>query len=132
MPILRRDNAETSEGYPGVPRATLVGAEQGAQSLWVGHLEVGPGATITTHIHPDTEEAMVIVEGELEAVLGDEVVTLGPGDTVLAPATRCWPRPASSTASSTAPTARPPFLRCFPRRSSSALWRNRILFRYSI
>ena len=27
-------------------------------------------------IHPDTEEAMVIVEGTLEAVLGDEVVTL--------------------------------------------------------
>ncbi len=86
MPILRRANAETSEGYPGVPRATLVGAEQGARSLWVGHLEIGPGASVTTHIHPDTEEAMVIVEGELEAVLGDEVVTLGPGDTVLAPA----------------------------------------------
>ncbi len=86
MPILRRNNAETSEGYPGVPRATLVGEEHGAQSLWVGHLEISPGATITTHIHPDTEEAMVIVEGELEAVLGDEVVTLGPGDTVLAPA----------------------------------------------
>ncbi len=86
MPILRRANAETSEGYPGVPRATLVGAEQGAQSLWVGHLEIAPGATVTAHIHPDTEEAMVIVEGELEAVLGDEVVTLGPGDTVLAPA----------------------------------------------
>ena len=86
MPILRRDKAETTEGYPGVPRAILAGAEQGAQSLWVGHLEVAPGATITTHIHPDTEEAMVIVEGELEAVLGDDVITLGPGDTVLAPA----------------------------------------------
>ena len=71
---------------PEFPRATLVGADNGASSLWVGHLEVDPGATITTHIHPDTEEAMVIVEGELEAVLGDEVVTLGPGDTVLAPA----------------------------------------------
>ena len=43
-------------------------------------------ATVTTHIHPDTEDAMVIVEGQLEAVPGDEVVTLGPGDTVLAPA----------------------------------------------
>ena len=86
MPILRRADAETTEGYPGVPRATLVGADQGAQSLWLGHLEIAPGATITTHIHPDTEEAMVIVEGELEAILGDDVVTLGPGDTVLAPA----------------------------------------------
>ena len=86
MPILRRADAETSEGYPGIPRATLVGPQHGSQSLWVGHLEIAPGATVTTHIHPDTEEAMVIVEGELEAVLGDEVVILGPGDTVLAPA----------------------------------------------
>ncbi len=86
MPILKRADAETIEGYPGIPRATLVGSEQGAQSLWVGHLEISPGSTITTHIHPDTEEAMVIIEGELEAVLGDEVITLGPGDTVLAPA----------------------------------------------
>ncbi len=86
MPVIKRDDAVTEEGYPGVPRAVLVDATHGAQSLWVGHLEIAPGATITTHIHPDTEEAMVIVEGELEAVLGDEVVTLGAGDTVLAPA----------------------------------------------
>ena len=34
-----------------------------------------------------SEEAMVIVEGSLEAILGDQVViTLGEGDTVLAPA----------------------------------------------
>jgi putative monooxygenase len=64
----------------------LVDASHGAKSLFLGHLEVVPGAEITTHIHPDTEEAMVIIEGELEAVLGDEIVTLGPGDTVLAPA----------------------------------------------
>ena len=29
---------------------------------------------------------MVIVEGSLEAILGDQVVTLGEGETVLAPA----------------------------------------------
>lgn len=86
MPVIKRGEAVTEEGYPGVPRAVLVDASHGARSLWVGHLELAPGATVTTHIHPDTEEAMVIVEGELEAVLGDEVVTLGPGDTVLAPA----------------------------------------------
>ena len=52
----------------------------------VSHLEIGPGGRVTTHIHPDSEEAMVIVEGSLEAILGDQVVTLGEGDTVLAPA----------------------------------------------
>ena len=86
MPILRRADAESSEGYPGIPRAILVGAQHGSESLWVGHLEISPGASVTTHIHPGTEEAMVIVEGELEAILGNDVVTLGPGDTVLAPA----------------------------------------------
>ncbi len=86
MPILYRVDAKTEEGYPGILRTILVDAGQGAESLWVGHLEIEPGARVTTHIHPDTEEAMVIVEGQLEAVLGDEVVTLGPGDTVLAPA----------------------------------------------
>ena len=86
MPILYRSDAKTEEGYPGVPRTILVDANHGAKSLWVGHLEIAPGAQVTTHIHPDTEEAMVIVEGQLEAVLGDEVVNLGPGDTVLAPA----------------------------------------------
>ena len=86
MPILYRADAKTEEGYPGIPRTVLVDASRGAESLWVGHLEIAPGATVTTHIHPDTEEAMVIVEGQLEAILDDEVVTLAPGDTVLAPA----------------------------------------------
>ena len=86
MPILYRANAKTEEGYPGIPRTILVDASHGAESLWVGRLEIDPGASVTTHIHPDTEEAMVILEGQLEAILGDELVTLGPGDTVLAPA----------------------------------------------
>ena len=86
MPILYRVDAKAEEGYPGIPRTILVDASHGAKSLWVGHLEIAPGAQVTTHIHPDTEEAMGIVEGQLETTLGDEVVNLGPGDTVLAPA----------------------------------------------
>ncbi len=86
MPIIRHRDAPTTEGYPGVDRAILVDDSQGSVSLWVGYLTIGPGARVSTHIHPDTEEAMVIVEGSLEAILGDQVVTLGPGDTVLAPA----------------------------------------------
>ena len=86
MPIIHYSDAESSEGYPGVTRAVLVDDRNGALSLYIGHLDIEPGGTVSTHIHPDTEEAMVIVEGTLEAILGDEVVTLGPGDTVLAPA----------------------------------------------
>ena len=86
MPIIHYTDAESGEGYPGVNRAILVDARNGALSLYIGHLTIVPGGRISTHPHPDTEEAMVIVEGNLEAILGDEVVTLGPGDTVLAPA----------------------------------------------
>ena len=86
MPFIKRDAAKTEDAYPGVPRTPLVDTTQNAKSLYLGHLDVNPGATIGTHIHPDSEEAMVIVEGELEAVLGDETTTVGVGDTVLAPA----------------------------------------------
>ena len=86
MPIINSSKAHTEEGYPGVSRAVLVDSSQGAQSLYVAQLTINPGARVTTHIHPDSEEAMTIIEGELEAILGDEVVVLGPGDTVLAPA----------------------------------------------
>ena len=82
MPIISQADATTEVGYPGVERAVLVDATQGALSLYISHLEIGPGGRVTTHIHPDSEEAMVIVEGSLEAILGDQVVTLGEGDTV--------------------------------------------------
>ena len=59
MPILYRMDANTEEGYPGIPRTVLVDASHGAESLWVGHLDIAPGAQVMTHIHHDTEEAMV-------------------------------------------------------------------------
>ena len=87
MPILYRADAKTEEGYPGIPRTILVDASHGAKSLWVGHLEIAPGAQVTTHIHPDTEEAMVIVEGNLKRCWAMRLSTW-------VPATPCWPRPA--------------------------------------
>ena len=86
MPIIQHSDAPSVETNPGVNRATLVDATQGALSMHIGHLTINPGTRVVTHIHPDTEEAMIIVEGSLEAILADEVVNVGPGDAVLAPA----------------------------------------------
>ena len=86
MPIIHYSDAPNEDAFPGVDRKVLVDSNQGAESLFVGHLNVGPGKVVTTHIHPDSEEAMIILEGSLEAILGDEVVALSAGDTVLAPA----------------------------------------------
>ena len=85
MPILDRKDIELELLGPGVERHAIVDGTQGADSLSVGDVKIGPGSKAPTHFHP-TEEAMVILEGELEAVLGDEVITVKEGQTVLAPA----------------------------------------------
>ena len=84
MPILKMTDSDRDNLGPGADRWTLVDGERGADSLSVGDLHLAPDATVRTHTHP-TEEAMVILEGELDAILGDEVVKVTAGDTVLAP-----------------------------------------------
>jgi putative monooxygenase len=85
MPIINPRYVLTEEAYPGVERIVLASPAWGSRFLWIARLTLEPGSQVDTHYHPNSEEAMTIVEGNLEAILGDEVVTLGPGDTVLAP-----------------------------------------------
>jgi quercetin dioxygenase-like cupin family protein len=85
MPVLKKSNIEMSEIAPGVERWEIVSGELGAESLTVADLTITPGSRAPTHTHP-TEEAMIIVDGELEAVIGDDVVTVKEGETVLAAA----------------------------------------------
>ena len=83
MPIL--DKNDVPQGKFGTTdRWTLVDGTNGADSLTVADLILTPDATVPVHTHPK-EEAMVIVEGELEAILGDEVITVKAWQTVLAP-----------------------------------------------
>lgn len=85
MPIIDK-NDETKELLsPGVERWALVDGTKGAESLSVGDVVLQDGGKVPNHIHP-TEEAMVIVEGQLDAVLGDDVIPVSAGQTVLAPA----------------------------------------------
>ena len=83
MAILGKGNSQPA--FPNVVRWTLVDGDKCAESLRVAELLYEPGGTSTTHYHP-TEEAMVILEGEMEALLGDDIVTVNAGQTVLAPA----------------------------------------------
>ncbi len=85
MPILDKKDIEREDLGPGVERWAIVDGTQGADSLSVGDVAIQPGSKAPTNFHP-TEEAMVILEGELEAILGDDVVTVREGQTVLAPA----------------------------------------------
>tara|TARA_B100000749_G_C18294167_1_gene409703 strand:- start:292 stop:618 length:327 start_codon:yes stop_codon:yes gene_type:complete len=67
---------------PGVETHEIISAETGADSLSVTEVNVDSDSIVPTHLHP-TEEAMLITEGQLEAVIGDSVST---GQTVYAAA----------------------------------------------
>ena len=85
MTIIDRKQAPAKNSFPGIDRWTHVDGEMGAQSLSVMDLHMSAESTVPTHTHP-TEEAMVVLEGQLEAIIGDEVVTVQQGQTILAPA----------------------------------------------
>jgi quercetin dioxygenase-like cupin family protein len=87
MPIIRKQDLTKQEGEdPGLEVSMIVDAEKGSHSLRIGELTIPPNSRVSRHIHADTEEAMIMLEGTLEALLGRERKTIGPGHTVVAPA----------------------------------------------
>ena len=85
MTIIDRKQASAEESFPGIDRWTHVNGEMGAESLSVMDLHMSAESIVPTHTHP-TEEAMVVLEGQLEAIVGNEVITVQPGQTILASA----------------------------------------------
>lgn len=85
MPILRHADSPVQQPWAGVSSKGVVRKEVGAERLTVNEITLAPGAAIPLHIHPTHEEAIVIVEGQIEATLGDAVQRISGGHTVLAP-----------------------------------------------
>jgi quercetin dioxygenase-like cupin family protein len=52
----------------------------GGEQVLMCHVTYEPGTTVPRHAHEDTEQLMVIVEGDVTMTIGDETKTLGPGD----------------------------------------------------
>jgi quercetin dioxygenase-like cupin family protein len=87
VPIIKTEDLVKREGSsPGLEARILVDAEQGSESLRIGELTIAPNTRVPRHIHTNTEEAMIVLEGTLDALVGSERMTIGPGQTVLAPA----------------------------------------------
>ena len=86
MPIVRRNEIDIAEGtVPGISSVLLVGEERGSETLRVGELTIQPRTRLAKHIHTNTEEAMLVIEGSLDVTLSGERSTIGPGDVVVAP-----------------------------------------------
>jgi quercetin dioxygenase-like cupin family protein len=87
VPIINKhDLSKRAEAAPGLESCVLVGSDRGSQSLHIEEVTVAPNARIPRCINPHTEVAIIVQEGMLDALLGRERMTIGPGHTVLAPA----------------------------------------------
>ena len=58
----------------------------GQDALTVGRVTIEAGKRNSEHYHPDCDETLYLLEGELTHTLGDESVTLEPGDCIHIPA----------------------------------------------
>ena len=87
MPIFKKEDMNIKEGSaPGLEECDIVDAAQGSHSLKIGEVTIAPNTRLPRHIHTNTEEAIVILDGTLDVLLGSERRTVGPGHTILAPA----------------------------------------------
>ena len=86
MPFVMKDESQAGSSTPGTQSNTLVGKDNGGKNLTVVNAGIDPGAGLALHVHPNYEEAMLVVEGNIEAVLEGKTRILGPGDVLLAPA----------------------------------------------
>ncbi len=86
MPFISRDKAPTTNPFPGVTIRSLVGSEVGAVAVTVNENTVEPQQGVPAHVHPTHEEAVVVLEGEFRARVGEEERVVRPGDVILVPA----------------------------------------------
>ena len=84
MPVI--DHSEQPMPEPTNKRSVraLVSVEHGTESLSISELVVHPGSEGRLHVH-DSDEAVMVVEGSIQFIVGDEVRTVRSGYTMLAP-----------------------------------------------
>ncbi|MGB3313431.1 MAG: cupin domain-containing protein [Albidovulum sp.] len=63
----------------------VVGKEDTASEYVISDGLIGPGGFIPDHFHKWEDQTFHILQGQLEAKIGDEFVTVGPGDTIHCP-----------------------------------------------
>lgn len=57
----------------------------GTDSLTVGEVTISPGERNAEHAHPNCDESLYLLSGELEHTIGDEATTLSAGDLIHIP-----------------------------------------------
>jgi quercetin dioxygenase-like cupin family protein len=84
MPIIDHRTEPPLEPTDGREARRFVTKDTGAESLTIGELVMHNGAALRLHTHP-TDETIILMEGSLQMIVGDESHNAAPGDTLLAP-----------------------------------------------
>jgi quercetin dioxygenase-like cupin family protein len=75
------------EEFPwGRIRWLVNGARVEGANITVGWVEIDVGQKNVLHLHPNSEEVLVLLEGELDHSIGDELHRLTPGSAICVPA----------------------------------------------
>ncbi len=84
MPVI--DHSAQTMPAPSDKRSSrvMISGEHGSESLSVSELVVEPGYKGRMHTH-DTDEAVMVTEGSIQFIVGDEVRTVRSGYSMLAP-----------------------------------------------
>lgn len=84
MPIIEHSTRPMPEPVGKRSARSLVGGQDGAKSLSIRELVVHPGSEGRLHTHT-ADQAIMVMEGAIQLVLGDEIRTVRSGFTLLAP-----------------------------------------------
>ena len=84
MPIIEHSGIQMSEVTGYRRERLLVSQQEGATSLTIKEVELHPGWEGRLHTHP-TDVAIMVMEGAVQIILGDELTTVRAGCTLLAP-----------------------------------------------
>lgn len=82
-------NGYTPPLHEGTVNQRLLTAEQSGGSVSVVHGVIQPDGTALAHFHNRSSQLLYIIDGVCEVILGDDHISMAPGDTVLIPPGVC-------------------------------------------
>ena len=84
MPIIDHRTQPPPEPADGRESRRFVTKDSGAANLTIGELVMHPGSALRLHTHP-SDEAIILLEGSVEMIVGGESRVVTAGHTLLAP-----------------------------------------------
>ena len=84
MPVIDHSTQPMPAPTDKLSSRAMISEDHGAESLSIIELVIEPGYSGRLHIH-DADEAVMVVEGSIQFIVGDEVQTVRSGYSMIAP-----------------------------------------------